>query len=98
MLYTMNDPKIKQFIRKHSNLFWYIPEEKKEEISHELLLETILNYGTLEDCLQLFKLIGPKKALSLLSNMKGRKKGNFFPEIYNFFLLYLTKIAQGDIK
>jgi len=94
----MNGPEIREFIRQHSNLFWYIPEEKKEEISEELLLETILNYGTLEDSLQLFNLIGPKKAFLLLSNVSGRKKGNFFPEIYNFFTLYLKKIVQGSIK
>lgn len=26
----MNSPEIKQFIREHRNLFWYIPEDKKE--------------------------------------------------------------------
>jgi len=34
----MNSPEIKQFIREHSNLFWYTPEDKKEEISHEFLV------------------------------------------------------------
>jgi len=43
----MNSPEIKQFIHEHSNLFWYTPEDKKEEISTEFLVETILNYGDL---------------------------------------------------
>ena len=30
----MNSPEIKAFIREHSTLFRYIPEDKKEEISH----------------------------------------------------------------
>ncbi|GHT33614.1 hypothetical protein AGMMS49574_19680 [Bacteroidia bacterium] len=39
----------KQYIAKHKSLFWYTPEDKKEEISDSLLVETILNYGTLEN-------------------------------------------------
>lgn len=39
----MNSPEIKAFIRKHSNLFWYIPEDKKEEISEDVLMKFILN-------------------------------------------------------
>jgi hypothetical protein len=37
---------IKQFIRGHSSLFWYIKPEAKERISLEFLVETILNYGS----------------------------------------------------
>ena len=45
----MNSPEIKAFIRENSALFWYTPEDKKEEISPEFLVETILNYGSMED-------------------------------------------------
>lgn len=41
----MSNPEIKQFIRENSSLFWHIPDDKKEEISKEVLVETILNYG-----------------------------------------------------
>ena len=54
----MNSPEIKEFIREHSNLFWYTPEDKKEEISNEFLVETILNYGDKESVLHLFQLLG----------------------------------------
>jgi two-component SAPR family response regulator len=37
----MNNPEVKAFIRKHSSLFWYIPEDKKEEISPDVLVEFI---------------------------------------------------------
>ena len=50
----MNSPEIKQYIREHSNLFWYTPEDKKEEISTEFLVETILNYGDKDEVIQLF--------------------------------------------
>ena len=37
----MRTPELKAYIRKHNALFWYIPQEKKEEVSDELLIETI---------------------------------------------------------
>jgi len=45
----MNSLEIKQFIREQSNLFWYVPDDKKEKISNELLVATILNYGNIND-------------------------------------------------
>jgi hypothetical protein len=50
----MNSPEIKQFIREHNSLFWYTPDDKKEEISNEFLVETILNYGDINSIIQLF--------------------------------------------
>ena len=88
-----HNKEIEGFIKDHSDLFWYTPEEKKKEISLELLMETVLNYGSLEDSLHLIKLTGKKKALQILQNAKGRKKMNYYPEIYNFFTLYLKKNA-----
>ena len=87
---------VKAFIRQHSSLFWYTPEDKKEEISEELLLETILNYGTLDDSLHLIEMIGTGNALRILQSVEGRKKMNYFPEIYNFFTLYLNRNVQRN--
>ena len=95
---TTHNQEIKEFIKEHSNLFWYTPEEKKEDISLELLLETILNYGTLKDNLKLIEIIGANKTLQILRKAEGRKKMNYYPEIYNFFTLYLSRNAQRDIK
>lgn len=69
----MNSPEVKQFIRDNSSLFWYIPEEKKEDISHELLVETILNYGDLNSVRQLFHIIGFKNLSLLHSEFKDEK-------------------------
>ena len=54
----MHNPELKLFIRAHSNLFWYTPDDKKEDISTELRIETIMNYGNIYDIRQLVKLIG----------------------------------------
>ena len=93
----MNTPDIKQFINEHSNLFWYTPEEKKEEISHELLVETILNYGDLQSVKQLINIMGFDRLTEIYSGLEGRKKLNYYPEIYHFFSLLVNKNANSNI-
>ena len=93
----MNTPDIKQFIREHSNLFWYTPEEKKEEISHELLVETILNYGDLQSVKQLINILGFDRLAEIFSGLEGRKKLNYYPEIYHFFSILVKKHAHSHI-
>lgn len=89
----MNNPEVKAFIRQHSSLFWYTPEDKKEDIGTELLVETILNYGTLDDVRNLFKVFGIKETARVFFDAEGRKKLNYYPEVYNFFSLYFKKYA-----
>jgi len=86
-------PEIIAFINEHRNLFWYTPEDKKEEVSEEFLLETILNFASLKDSLTLIRLLGYKKARKILQSARGRKKLNYYPEIYHFFSLYLNRHA-----
>jgi hypothetical protein len=94
----MNSPEIKQYIKTRSNLFWYIPEDKKEDVSPELLIETIFNYGTLGDAQELFELMGIEKVAAIFSALEGRKKLNYYPEIYNFFSLILKQYAPEGTK
>jgi hypothetical protein len=93
----MNSPELKQLIRENSSLFWYIPDDKKEDISHELLVETILNYGNMDDLKQLIHIMGIKNLAKLFSELQGRKKLNFYPEIYNFISLIIKKYEHSDI-
>ena len=97
----MNSPEIKQFIREHSNLFWYTPEEKKEEISQEFLVETILNYGDILAVKQLIKLIGIKRSALIFFDsisLSDRRKGNYHELTINFFTLFFRQYAHWDIK
>jgi len=92
----MNSPEIKQFIHEHSNLFWYTPEDKKEEISKEFLVETILNYGNLDDFRKLINIMGIDQLSTIFFSMQGRKKLNYYPEIHHFFSLFFKRYAQRD--
>lgn len=74
-----------QFIQKNSKLFWYTPEDQKQNISDALLVETILNYGTLDDYRELVNVLGGKRVTEVFFSAKGRQKANYYPEIYHFF-------------
>jgi hypothetical protein len=96
----MNSSEVKEFIRQHSDLFWYIPEDKKEEISDELLVETILNYGDKEAVIQLFHLLSIKKVAELFFNsinLSARRKGNYQELTINYFTLVFNKYAHRNI-
>jgi hypothetical protein len=91
-----NPPEIKQFIREHSNLFWYTPEDQKENISQEFLVETILNYGDLNSVKQLIKLLGIRKTASIFFdsiNMSDRRMGNYQELTVNYFTLFFSRYA-----
>jgi hypothetical protein len=89
----VNSPEIKAFIHENSSLFWYTPTDKKEDISLEFLVETTLNYGSLNEIKKLIRILGMQETARIFSNTKGRKKLNYYPEIYNFFSLFFSKYA-----
>lgn len=90
------DASRKQFIEDHSNLFWYTPEAKKADIGDALLLETVLNYGTMKDIKGLLEIIGIDHAADVFFAAKGREKLNYYPEIRNFFTLVFKRYAHRN--
>jgi hypothetical protein len=83
----MNSPEIKAFIRENSFLFWYSPEEKKEVIGPEFLVETILNYGDINAVHKLFKLMGIKKVAEVFFysiNLNQRRRSTFMNQLSIF--------------
>ncbi len=85
-----------QIIEKTRPLFWYTPEDKKQEISDELLVERILNDGSLEDYRDLVSALGGERVAEVFFSAKGRQKDNYYPEIHHFFSLVLAKYVQGN--
>ena len=93
----MNSPEIKQFIREQNNLFWYLPDDKKEEISNEFLVETILNYGDINAVIRLFKILGINEVAKIFFgsiNLSNRRKGNYYELTINYFTLVFKKYAH----
>lgn len=93
----MNSLEIKQFIREYNNLFWYVPDDKKEEISKEFLVETILNYGDIKAVIRLFNLIGINEVAKIFFgsiSLSNRRKGNYHELTINYFTLVFRKYAH----
>ena len=80
------------FIKQHSNLFWYTPVDKKEDISDALLVERVLNDGTLEDYHTLLEVLTPQRVAEVFFSATPRQVGNYYPEIRNFFSILLSKL------
>lgn len=96
----MNSPEVKRFIRKHSSLFWYTPEDKKEDISSDVLVEFILNYGDIKAVRELISLFGIEKVAEIFFNsinLSERRKGNYHELTLNYFTLLFSKYAHGNI-
>jgi hypothetical protein len=93
----LNSPEIKQFIREHSSLFWYTPEDKIEDISHDFLVETILNYGDINAVIRLFNLLGTNKVAGIFFhsiNLSDRRRGNYHELTVNYFTHVFRKYAH----
>jgi hypothetical protein len=95
----MNDQHIdkvalQEFIRQHSTLWWWVPDEAKVNLSLHSIIETIVNYGNLGDIKELFKIIGIKTAADIFYQViNDSRRTNFSPAIQNFFKLYFERHA-----
>lgn len=92
---------IKNLIRQNSHLFWFVPGEKKEHLSKEVVLETIFNYGDMTAVKKLIKIIGFKEAKQIFHNLmqlSDRRKGNFHELTANFFNEYFERNSSGNIQ
>jgi hypothetical protein len=90
----MHSKALKKFIHKNSHLFWYTPSDKLDQMSDELILEHVLNYAELPTVKEYFSIVGLDKARDIFMNLKGRKKGNIYPEIYALFSTFFERHAQ----
>jgi hypothetical protein len=89
-------PEKRQYVAQRRPLFWSVGDDKLHQISDELLVETILNYGTLEDVRALIALMGLKQVAFLFSQTyKNRSRHNYFPQVANFFDIYFSRHAPG---
>ena len=93
----MRSLEIKKYIEDRHYLFWYSPVPKNESVSDELLVETVLNYGNLEDVRALFKVMNIKNVSNIFFdsiNKSERHKGNYHELTINYFTLFFNKYAK----
>jgi hypothetical protein len=91
---TTNNKELKQFIRQHSPLWWWVPEAAKANLSLSAVVEALLIYGSIEDIKNLFGIVGIKKVAAIFyESTRDRQRSNYPPEIKIFFTLYFERHA-----
>lgn len=93
-----NTQEVKSFIRKNRNLFWHIPDSKVENISKDVLVEYILNYGDYDAVKELIALLGIDEVATIFyRNSVPSKKSNYNKINKHFFNLYFNRHAHRNI-
>ena len=91
-LYICSMENKEEYIEKHKDLFWSVGAAQRHKISETLLVETILNYGTLEDVRELISLLGLNQTAAIFYKAtENRTRKNYFPEVENYFKLYFDR-------
>ncbi|WP_395044256.1 hypothetical protein [Flavobacterium sp.] len=83
-----------EFITKNAHLFWYIKKEAIPNISNEVLVEFIFNYGTWDDVKELIKIIGFQELKRVYEDVTDRKVGNYLPEMLDLMGRITHKYAS----
>ena len=89
-------PELKKFIEDHQELFWYSPVPKSETVNDELLVEMVLNYGSMNSMRGLFEVMGIKEVAKIFFDSIGkseRRKGNYHELMLNYFTLLFNRYA-----
>ena len=82
-----------EFINKNAHLFWYIKKEAIPNISNEVLVEFIFNYGTWDDVKELIKIIGFQELKRVYDDVTDRKVGNYIPEMLDLMSRITNRYA-----
>jgi hypothetical protein len=90
----MNSEALKQYIRKHSSLFWDVREEAKENLSLNAVVETMLKYGHISDIRELFDLVGIRRISEIFHEQTSRNRMNYPRRTVHFFSQYFARHAS----
>jgi hypothetical protein len=82
---------IGEFVRKRKYLFW--STKNYDGLSREAVVETILNYGNMNDIRELISLLGMQEVAEIFHIQTNRSRINYSPEVKNYFELYFRKYA-----
>ncbi|HBM16406.1 MAG TPA: hypothetical protein DD381_08720 [Lentisphaeria bacterium] len=90
----MHNAEVLKLIDENSDIFWYINEEDKCNISLEFLIETILNYGNERSVKRLIDNLGIMEVARIFFAQADKPRCNYFPQVKNYFSLYFKRYAS----
>ncbi|HRO76736.1 MAG TPA: hypothetical protein PLP27_11380 [Crocinitomicaceae bacterium] len=93
-----NSKEIKTFIRKNRELFWHISDSKVEDISLDVLVEYIINYGDYDSVKELFNLLGTDTVATIFRKNTQSSRNNYNKLNRHFFEIYFNRHAHGNTQ
>jgi len=92
------DKNLLKQVSKNASLFWSVNKKDLPYLSTEAVVETILNYGDVDDILLLFETIGLDKAADIFNKQVSRVRSNYHPRTANYFKLYFKRNAHRNTR
>jgi hypothetical protein len=91
-----NLEEIQKFIEKNSELFWHIPKQKLKDISLDVLVEYVINYGDYDSVKELLQLIGVEEVAYIFRKNNLDSRSNYNSLNRHFFNLYFNRHAPRN--
>jgi hypothetical protein len=94
---NMRSIELKKYIEDRKHLFWHSPSPKSETVSDELLVEIILNYGSMDDIRTLFSVMKINNVAKIFFDSiskSDRRKGNYHDLTINYFTLLFNRYVS----
>jgi len=96
MKHVEHPPELRGFIRENGHLWWWVPEERKERLSLESVVEAVLNFGNEKSVKRLFELIGTERASEIFFKQLSGRRPNYNKLTVHFFRLYFQRHAPRN--
>ena len=84
---------LRDFIAARPHLVWYVRDY--DRLGEGSIVEAVLNLGTWKDFQELIRVVGMEKTAHIFHKQlrTGRQRGNYYPDVINYFTLYFAKYA-----
>ncbi len=97
----MQSKNVRTFVRDQRDLFWFVPESGLDRISDAVLVETILNYGSMDAVRALIALLGMgtvAREFARTALGSGRRRHNYHTLTRHFFLHVFKRYAPQYLE
>ena len=87
----MNSARLKQLLKRNTQLWWWMKKEDVYHLSPDSIVEGILNYGFEKDVKELIEIFGEEQVAKIFAKNSQNWRHNYLPLVKNYFDLYFQK-------
>jgi len=93
------EEKLKAFLEENKDLFWHFDKTKLQQLSDDVIVEYILNYGDEISVKNLLEIMGINHVAQVFyKNVSPDRRINYFTPVVHFFDLYFKRHASRNFK